>query len=119
MPQRDAHLSKFNQRQRLTALGWAFVGAILFSNKAILAKLMYREGADALDTITLRMLFAFPLFLALLVWTHFTDHEHAHYRLTRRDYRREHIFILFVIKNKFYEKKISPIILPITILVVI
>ena len=85
MPQRDAHLSKFNQRQRLTALGWAFVGAILFSNKAILAKLMYREGADALDTITLRMLFAFPLFLALLIWTHFTDHEHAHYRLTHRD----------------------------------
>ena len=85
MPHSDPHFSKYTQRQRIVAFAGAVLGAVLFSNKAILAKLMYREGADALDTITLRMAFAFPLFFALAVWVHFTDHEHADYRLTRRD----------------------------------
>ena len=85
MPQTDSHHAQFSQRQRMMAFALAVVGAVLFSNKAILAKLMYREGADALDTITLRMVFAFPLFFALAVWVHFTDHEHANYRLTRSD----------------------------------
>lgn len=85
MPHSDPHFSKFTSRQRIIAFAGAVLGAVLFSNKAILAKLMYREGADALDTITLRMAFAFPLFFALAVWVHFTDHEHADYRLTRRD----------------------------------
>ena len=85
MPQTDAHHAQFSQHQRMMAFALAVVGAVLFSNKAILAKLMYREGADALDTITLRMVFAFPLFFALAVWVHFTDHEHANYRLTRSD----------------------------------
>lgn len=40
-------------------------GAILFSAKAILAKLHYRYGVDALDVLALRMLFSAPLFLAL------------------------------------------------------
>lgn len=85
MPHSDPHFSKYTQHQRIVAFAGAVLGAVLFSNKAILAKLMYREGADALDTITLRMAFAFPLFFALAVWVHFTDHEHADYRLTRRD----------------------------------
>lgn len=41
----------------------AAAGAVLFSAKAILAKFQYRYGLDALDVLTLRMLFALPLFL--------------------------------------------------------
>lgn len=45
----------------------AAAGAILFSAKAILAKLHYRYGVDALDVMALRMLFSGPLFLVLAV----------------------------------------------------
>lgn len=43
----------------------AAFGAVLFSAKAILAKYQYRYGLDALDVLTLRMLFALPLFALL------------------------------------------------------
>ncbi|MFN7784451.1 MAG: DMT family transporter [Lysobacterales bacterium] len=43
----------------------AAAGAVLFSAKAILAKFQYRYGLDALDVLTLRMLFALPLFALL------------------------------------------------------
>jgi drug/metabolite transporter (DMT)-like permease len=43
-------------------------GAIAFSGKAIIVKLAYRHGVDAVTLIMLRMLFALPLFLALAWW---------------------------------------------------
>lgn len=46
----------------------ATLGAIAFSGKAILAKLMYRHGVDAVQVIFWRMLIALPLFLALAWW---------------------------------------------------
>lgn len=46
----------------------AAVGAVLFSAKAIVAKLMYRYNVDAVMVITLRMLFAVPLFMAIGWW---------------------------------------------------
>ena len=46
----------------------ALLGAIAFSGKAILAKLMYRHGVDAVQVIFWRMLLALPLFLALAWW---------------------------------------------------
>ena len=45
----------------------ATFGAIAFSGKAIIVKLAYRYGVDAVTLITYRMLFALPLF-ALLAW---------------------------------------------------
>ena len=45
----------------------ATVGAIAFSGKAIIVKLAYRYGVDAVTLITYRMLFALPMF-ALLAW---------------------------------------------------
>jgi len=45
----------------------ATLGAIAFSGKAIIVKLAYRHGVDAVTLITYRMLFALPLF-ALLAW---------------------------------------------------
>jgi drug/metabolite transporter (DMT)-like permease len=45
----------------------AFAGSIGFSGKAIIVKLAYRYGVDAVTLIMYRMLFALPLF-ALLAW---------------------------------------------------
>jgi drug/metabolite transporter (DMT)-like permease len=46
----------------------AAVGAIAFSGKAVIVKLCYRYGVDAITVLMLRMLFALPLFLALSWW---------------------------------------------------
>jgi drug/metabolite transporter (DMT)-like permease len=43
-------------------------GAIAFSGKAIIVKLAYRYGVDAVTVIMYRMLFALPLFLLLSWW---------------------------------------------------
>ena len=48
-------------------LALASLGAIAFSGKAIIVKLAYRYGVDAVTLIMLRMLFALPLF-ALMAW---------------------------------------------------
>jgi drug/metabolite transporter (DMT)-like permease len=48
------------------ALGVA--GSIAFSGKAIIVKLAYRYGVDAVTLITYRMLFALPLFAVLAWW---------------------------------------------------
>ena len=45
----------------------ASLGAVAFSGKAIIVKLAYRYGVDAVTLITYRMLFALPMF-ALLAW---------------------------------------------------
>ena len=47
----------------------ALVGAIAFSAKAIIVKLAYRYGVDAVTLIMLRMLFALPFFLAIVWWS--------------------------------------------------
>jgi len=49
-------------------LALASMGAVAFSGKAIIVKLAYRHGVDAVTLIMLRMLFALPLFLALAWW---------------------------------------------------
>jgi drug/metabolite transporter (DMT)-like permease len=46
----------------------ATLGAIAFSGKAIIVKLAYRHGVDAVTLIMFRMLFALPLFVALAWW---------------------------------------------------
>jgi drug/metabolite transporter (DMT)-like permease len=46
----------------------AAAGSIAFSGKAILAKLIYRHGVDAVTLIMYRMLFALPMFLAMALW---------------------------------------------------
>ncbi|WP_418315865.1 DMT family transporter [Piscinibacter sakaiensis] len=49
-------------------LALAFAGSVAFSGKAIIVKLAYRYGVDAVTLIMYRMLFALPLFL-LLSWS--------------------------------------------------
>jgi drug/metabolite transporter (DMT)-like permease len=46
----------------------AGLGAIAFSGKAIIVKLAYRYGVDAVTLIMYRMLFALPMFLVLAWW---------------------------------------------------
>jgi drug/metabolite transporter (DMT)-like permease len=53
----------------VVGLTLAVVGAIAFSAKAIIVKLAYRYGVDAITLIMLRMLFALPFFLVIAWWT--------------------------------------------------
>jgi drug/metabolite transporter (DMT)-like permease len=46
----------------------ALAGSIAFSGKAIIVKLAYRFGVDAVTLIMLRMLFALPIFVAMAWW---------------------------------------------------
>lgn len=56
------------RRAFLTGLAIAVIGAILFSAKAIVAKLIYRYDVDAVTLIAFRMLFSVPFFAAIAVW---------------------------------------------------
>lgn len=49
--------------------------AIAFSGKAIIIKLAYRHGVDALTLLALRMVFSAPLFLALAWWDNRREHR--------------------------------------------
>ena len=53
---------------RRHGLALAVLGAIAFSGKAIIVKLAYRYGVDAVTLIMYRMLFALPMFLVLAWW---------------------------------------------------
>jgi drug/metabolite transporter (DMT)-like permease len=46
----------------------ALAGAITFSGKAIIVKLSYRYGVDAVTVIMVRMLWSLPMFVALAWW---------------------------------------------------
>lgn len=54
---------RFGQGMALAA-----VGALGFAGKAILAKLMYRHGVDAVTVVAWRMILALPLFMAMAWW---------------------------------------------------
>jgi len=60
----------------------ALVGAVLFSGKAIIVKLAYRHGVDAVTLLMYRMLLALPLFVALAWWA-----GRGRAALTGRDWR--------------------------------
>ena len=69
--------------QRLwPGLALATAGSIAFSGKAIIVKLAYRYGVDAVTLIMYRMLFALPLFVGLAWWA-----GRGQRRLTARDWR--------------------------------
>ena len=78
-----ATTSNRRARSKLLAHGLvlATAGAIAFSSKAIIVKLAYRYGVDAVTLIMYRMLFALPLFAALAWWS-----GRSKPPLTRRDW---------------------------------
>jgi drug/metabolite transporter (DMT)-like permease len=51
-----------------SGLALAVAGSIAFSGKAIIVKLAYRHGVDAVTLIMYRMLFALPLFVLIAWW---------------------------------------------------
>ncbi len=63
-------------------LALALGGAVLFSAKAIIIKLAYRHGVDAVTLIMYRMLIALPFFLVLAWWA-----GRGRAPLTARDWR--------------------------------
>ncbi len=72
------------QRPAWSGLLLAAVGAIAFSGKAIIVKLSYLYGVDAVTVIMYRMLFALPFFIAMGLWAERQAMARAH-PLTRRD----------------------------------
>ena len=64
-------LKKSNQvatKEIAAGLTLAVLGSIAFSGKAIIVKLAYRHGVDAVTLIMYRMLFALPIFAAMAWW---------------------------------------------------
>jgi drug/metabolite transporter (DMT)-like permease len=57
-----------SSRPALSGLLLAAAGAIAFSGKAIIVKLSYTYGVDAVTVIMYRMLFALPFFIAMGLW---------------------------------------------------
>ncbi|AXG71431.1 EamA-like transporter family protein [Kordia sp. SMS9] len=49
----------------LYGISIGILGIVLFSSKAVMVKLMYSYEVNALDALVLRMLFAFPIYLAI------------------------------------------------------
>jgi drug/metabolite transporter (DMT)-like permease len=56
------------QTRFATGLMLAVLGSIAFSGKAIIVKLAYRYGVDAVTLIMYRMLFALPIFAVMAWW---------------------------------------------------
>lgn len=69
-----------DRRHYLTGLAIAISAAILFSAKAIVAKLIYRYHVDAVTLIAFRMLFSLPIFALIALWQ-----AHKGKRLSWRD----------------------------------
>jgi len=61
-------MTSTDRSRRLAGAGLVAIAAIAFSGKAIIIKLAYRHGVDAITLLALRMLFSAPLFLALGLW---------------------------------------------------
>jgi len=69
------------RRNHAIGIGLAAFGAIAFSGKAIIIKLAYRYGVDAVTLLALRMLVALPFFLLMAAWARRRDRV----RVTRDD----------------------------------
>ena len=70
-------------RQLWVGLGFAVLGAVAFSAKAIVVKLAYRYNVDAITLLMYRMLFALPFFALMAWWA-----GRGQARLTAEQWRR-------------------------------
>lgn len=69
-----------------TGLLLAIFGSIAFSGKAIIVKLAYRYGVDAVTLIMYRMLFALPIFAVMAWWATYRQGGGRKPPLTRKDW---------------------------------
>ncbi|MDO9611563.1 MAG: DMT family transporter [Serpentinimonas sp.] len=83
MPIRPSALANLSRLQ--SGLLLAVAGAVAFSGKAIIVKLAYRYGVDPVTLLMYRMLFALPLFLAMIWWATYRSSK-AVAPLQRRDW---------------------------------
>ncbi|MDD2845907.1 MAG: DMT family transporter [Rhodoferax sp.] len=81
MPLAPSQQAQAAIKNRAIGLALAVLGAIAFSGKAIIVKLAYRHGVDAVTLIMYRMLFALPIFAAMAWWA-----SRGKAPLTRRDW---------------------------------
>ncbi len=79
-PSLAAPATPAQRRGDWAGLALAVTGAVAFSAKAIIVKLAYRYGVDAVTLIMYRMLFALPMFALLSWWA-----GRGRPALTRRD----------------------------------
>lgn len=68
MPKTQSQQALEASKTRASGLLLALLGAIAFSGKAIIVKLAYRHGVDAVTLLMYRMLFALPIFVAMAWW---------------------------------------------------
>ncbi len=61
-------MSSFKPSHMTSGLLLAAAGSIAFSGKAIIVKLAYRHGVDAVTLVMYRMLFALPMFMLMAWW---------------------------------------------------
>ena len=59
------------------------LGIVMFSSKAVMVKLAYNYDVDSISILLLRMLFAFPFYVAILFWKR---KEAVKPQLTRNDF---------------------------------
>jgi drug/metabolite transporter (DMT)-like permease len=71
-----------DRQTRLSGALMVVAAAIAFSGKAVIIKLAYRHGVDAVTLLALRMIFSAPLFLVLAWWARRGEAVHA---LARED----------------------------------
>jgi len=64
----DTSVAPVPRSALLGGLAIAIAGAVLFSTKAVVAKLLYRYHIDAVTLIAFRMLFSLPVFAAVAIW---------------------------------------------------
>ncbi len=69
MPLAQSNIAQAATKNVATGVGLALAGSIAFSGKAIIVKLGYRYGADAVTLLMYRMLLALPFFLLLSWWS--------------------------------------------------
>lgn len=72
------------QKQRLLGIALAFLGAILYSTKAVFVKLAYQYEIDAVTLLLLRMLFSLPFYLGIAIYV---TQKSSNYQLTKKDYQ--------------------------------
>jgi drug/metabolite transporter (DMT)-like permease len=64
----DTSVAPVTRPALIAGLAIAVAGAVLFSTKAVVAKLLYRYHIDAVTLIAFRMLFSFPVFAGVAIW---------------------------------------------------
>jgi drug/metabolite transporter (DMT)-like permease len=68
-----AKRAEYSWKQVAIASSIVFTGAVLFSMKAVLVKLALPLGIEPVPLLLLRMVFAFPFYVAVLCWLSFKD----------------------------------------------